>query len=283
MTHPTRIDAHHHFWHPARGDYDWMKPDDPLIWRAYGPADLAPCLAAAKIEKTVLVQAAPTLQETEYLLGLADATPFVAGVVGWIDFEDPKQHQSIKRLAVHPKFLGLRPMIQNLPDDAWMLRADVQWAFAAICDLDLTFDGLGFPRHIPYFIQLIDRYPQMRTVLDHGLKPQIKDKDWQTWADGIASLSKTGAYIKLSGLVTECGADFEPQTLRRYSDHMLTCFGAERVMWGSDWPVCRKRCDYDRWVAIAQHLTGDLSAPEQDMVWGKSAAAFYRLKETTND
>lgn len=188
-----------------------MKPDDPVIWRAYGPADLAPSLAAAKIEKTVLVQAAPTLQETEYLLGLADATPFVAGVVGWIDFEDPKQQHQIKRLAAHPKFLGLRPMIQNLPDDAWMLRADVQWAFEAICDLDLAFDGLGFPRHIPYFIQLIDRYPQMRTVLDHGLKPQIKDKDWHTWADGIASLSETGASKNFPVLSLNVGRILNPK------------------------------------------------------------------------
>ena len=146
------IDAHHHFWNPARGDYFWMVGEAVApITKAIGPKDLAPHLLKAGIAKTVLVQAAPTIVETEYMLGLADATEHVAKVVGWIDFENRDDLKQLERLAKHPKFSGVRPMIQDLPDPEWMHRADVQWAFDTIIDLDLTFDALGFPIHLDPF------------------------------------------------------------------------------------------------------------------------------------
>lgn len=139
------IDAHHHLWDPSRGDYGWMPEDDPVLSRPYGPADLAPELQAAGVTATVLVQAAPTVAETEYLLDLAERTPWIAGVVGWIDFEDPTQADILARLARNPAFKGVRPMIQDIPDVDWMLSDRVQWAFDALIDLDLTFDCLGHP------------------------------------------------------------------------------------------------------------------------------------------
>lgn len=277
----SHVDAHHHFWNPARGDYGWMPPDDPVLTRQYRPADLAPALAATGVSRTVLVQAAESVEETEYLLGIADATDSVAGVVGWINFEDPGQMATLHRLAAHPKFLGVRPMIQDLPDDAWMLRPDVQWAYSALCDLDLAFDCLGFPRHMAHFHTILTRYPELRAVLDHCLKPQLRahsDESFDHWARGLSRLAQdTHVAIKLSGLVTEADAMPDTDLLKRYTDHVLDAFGPDRVMWGSDWPVCRLRCEYEDWFRIARSLCNTLSEPEQAQVFGGTATRFYRI------
>ncbi len=162
-----------------------MPADDPVLTRSYAPADLWPQLPAAGVSGTVLAQAAPTLQETEYLLGIADATPWVKGVVGWIDFADPAD---AAHLARHTAFKGVRPMIQHIPDDGWMHRSEVQWAYAAIIDHDLTFDALGFPRHLDTFLALLQRYPAMRVVPDHCMKPHIRAHSaagFRHWADGM--------------------------------------------------------------------------------------------------
>ena len=277
----TGIDAHQHFWQPGRGDYDWMPMDNATLARPYGPADLKPHLDAAGVAATVLVQAAATVNETEYMLGIADATDFVAGVAGWIDFENRDHRHHLNRLANVPKFKGVRPMIQDIADDDWMLRTDVQWAFQALADLDLTFDALGFPRHLANFLTILTRYPNLRVVIDHCMKPDIAGHGadaFRHWADGIARIAdETGAYCKLSGLVTEAGADWTVENLRPYAAHVLDVFGPGRVMWGSDWPVCRLRGEYGDWRAAAETLTGDLSAGDRARVFGGTAAAFYRI------
>ena len=280
----TTIDAHQHYWEPLRGDYDWMPPNDPVLARRYGPQDLAPALAAHGISHTVLVQAAATLEETEYLLGIADATPSVAAVVGWIDFEDPGQRRHLARLSRHPKFVGVRPMIQDIADVDWMLRPDIAWAFEALIDLDLTFDALGFPRHLDNFHSLISRYPDLRVVIDHCMKPQIRDhrgdpSAFDRWAAGMSRLAEdTGALCKLSGLVTESAEDWGVEDLRPCADHVLRAFGPKRVMWGSDWPVCRLRASYERWHDAATTLCADLGAEARDQIFGGTAARFYRLQ-----
>lgn len=278
-----KIDAHQHFWQPARGDYDWMPQDNPILCRPYAPADLAPELARHKIDGTILVQAAATVQETEYMLGLADGSSHIKGVVGWIDFEDRSHLTHLKRFAAHPKFLGVRPMIQDIPDLAWMLSSDLEWAYEAIIDLDLTFDALGFPQHLPNFATLIARYRDMRVVYDHCLKPQIRDQRkgddaFSSWADGVSHLAEeTSGYCKFSGLVTEAGDGWNIDDLQPFAQHVLQVFGPERVMWGSDWPVCRLQSEYGDWHDIAQALTSDLSDPEKAQVFGGSATRFYRL------
>ncbi len=278
-----RIDAHQHFWHPARGDYDWMPRDNATLNRAYAPQDLVPVLNRLGIDGTVLVQAAASVEETEYMLGLADATPQIKGVVGWVDFEDPAHLHHLRRLAQHPKFKGVRPMIQDIPDVDWMLRDDVQWACRAILDLDLTFDALGFPRHLPNFQVLLARYPGMRVVYDHCMKPQIREQRqgrdaFGPWAEGMARLAgETEGMCKLSGLVTEADAGWEVQDLQPFAEHVLRVFGEDRVMWGSDWPVCRLETDYDAWLQTAQQFTAHLSQAGQAAVFGGNAARFYRL------
>ncbi|WP_299678669.1 amidohydrolase family protein [uncultured Roseobacter sp.] len=278
-----KIDAHQHYWQVERGDYDWM-PDLATLNRGYGPADLEPALARHGIAGTVLVQAAATVAETEYLLGLAEATPSVKAVVGWIDFEDPGQLDVLKRLARHPKFVGVRPMIQDIPDVGWMLREEVQWAYRALMDLDLTFDALGFPRHLENFHVLLTRYPEMRVVIDHLMKPQIHEqmagKDAFTdWAAGMTRLAEeTGAFCKFSAMITEARDGWTPEDLRPFSDHILQAFGARRVMWGSDWPVVRVFAEYGDWLDVAQGLTDGLSEAERAEVFGGTARRFYRLE-----
>jgi L-fuconolactonase len=278
-----KIDAHQHFWQPLRGDYDWMPQDNATLNRPYAPADLAPHLGQHGIDCTVLVQAAARVNETEYMLGLADATPAIKGVVGWIDFEDQGDLATLQRLARHPMFLGVRPMIQDIPDVDWMLRADVQWAYQALIDLDLTFDALGFPQHLPNFLTLLQKYPDMRVVIDHCMKPQIRDQRqgqdaFSEWAAGISLLAdETTACCKLSGLVTEADDGWTLQDLAPFAEHILSAFGADRVMWGSDWPVCRLQAEYPDWHEAAQRLTAHLGPQERDRVFGGTAADFYRL------
>ena len=277
----AHVDAHHHFWDPARGDYDWMPKDDPTLSRVYTPADMSKALVSTQVSQTVLVQAAPSILETEYLLEIADATPWVAKVVGWINFEDEAQLEVLKRFAQHPKFAGVRPMIQNLPDNDWMLRADVQWAYHALIDLELTFDCLGLPKHLAAFHDLLTRYPEMRVVVDHCMKPQIRDGSdarFRAWADGLQRIADdTQAFCKLSGIVTEADTDWSVQALQPYVNHVISAFGADRVMWGSDWPVSRLRLEYADWYAMSLELTAALPQQDQQHIFSDTARRFYRL------
>lgn len=272
------IDSHHHFWDPSRGDYGWMSSDDLVLNRTYGPSDLLPHLDEVGINSTILVQAAASIEETDYLLDISDSASFVSKVVGWIDMEDESSGDILRRFCAHPKFVGVRPMIQDIPDDDWMLRDDIQWAFDLITELNLTFDCLGFPRHIDNFRKLLSRHSGMRVVLDHCLKPEINgdDDSFGVWSSGLELLAhETNAYCKLSGLVTECPTVPSVFDLRRYTDHILGVFGVERVMWGSDWPVCRLRCEYNDWYDISRDLVSDLSLDECSYIFGLSASRFY--------
>ncbi|MEO6301519.1 MAG: amidohydrolase family protein, partial [Paracoccaceae bacterium] len=186
----------------------------------------------------------------------------------------------LTRLKGHPKFKGVRPMIQDIADDGWMLQEDVQWGFEAVCDLDLTFDALGFPRHLANFLTVLKRYPGMRVVVDHCMKPQIEAhsaEGFRFWADGMARLAEAGAWCKFSALITEAGADWTVEDLRPYVEHVISAFGADRVMWGSDWPVCRLRAEYDGWRSAALELTAGLSQVARERIYGGTAVEFYRL------
>jgi L-fuconolactonase len=270
------IDAHQHYWNPARGDYGWMDGAGlEHLRRAILPVDLAGHLKKFGIDKTVLVQAAPTVNETEYMLGLADATPSVAKVVGWVDFESRDDLKELQRLAKHPKFSGVRPMIQDLPDPEWMHQKDVQWAFDTIIDLDLTFDALGFPIHLEPFLRLFNRYLKMRIVVDHCMKPRIREDGLSDWAPGIAKIaSETSVFCKLSGLATEAKAGWETETLLPYARHVIEVFGADRTMFGSDWPVLELNGNYDSWFQTAKSI---VQPADFNAIFGETAATFYRI------
>jgi L-fuconolactonase len=274
-----KIDSHQHFWNPARGDYFWMESEGAKpLRRTIMPKDMAPLLKAQGVDKTVLVQAAPTVNETEFMLGIADATDFVAKVVGWVDFENCDDLRQLARLKKHPKFSGVRPMIQDLPDPEWMHRKEVQWAFDAIIDLDLTFDALGYPIHLDPFRRLFDRYPKMRTVIDHCMKPVIREDQFEPWATKIAAIAReTPVFCKLSGIATEASPGWTLETLRPYARHVIDSFGANRVMWGSDWPVLDLNGSYAGWHNTAQAIVGE--GADSAKIFGKTAVAFYRINE----
>lgn len=276
MPEPVAIDAHQHFWSTGRDDYGWLTPDSGALYRDYGPDDLAPLLEVSGIGATILVQAAPSLAETRYLLEIAARTPFVAGVVGWADFTAPSAASDIGALAADPLLVGLRPMVQDIEDDDWLLRRDLAAAIAAMAQHRLVFDALVHPRHLPRLAAFLDRYPGLRAVLDHGAKPFIRAGIFDPWrADMAAVAARPGIVCKLSGLATEATPDWTAATLRPYVDHLLAVFGPERLLWGSDWPVLTNAGSYGRWHDAASELLGELSGAERAAVFGGNARAVY--------
>ncbi len=273
-----RIDAHQHFWSLARGDYGWLTADLDPIYRDFLPDDLAPMLKAAGIDGTILVQAAPTVAETRFMLSLADATPFVKGVVGWVDFEAPTAAWQIADLAAHPALVGLRPMIQDIADPEWMLGDALTPAFDALQANGLTFDALTLPHHLPVLRRLLRRHPAMRVVIDHGSKPIIRDHVMEGWGEEMRALAEeTSAFCKLSGLVTEAAPDWSPDDLQPYVRHLLQTFGPNRLIWGSDWPVCTLASTYERWLETTDALLHDLTPEQKAAVMGENAARAYTL------
>lgn len=274
-----RIDAHQHFWALARGDYGWLTPDLATIYRDFIPEDLAPLIEAAGIGGTVLVQAAPTVAETEYMLSVSDQISFIKGVVGWVDFDAADAPAQVEALSAHPALVGLRPMIQDIPDPNWMLGEALTPAFEAVQRHDLTFDALTLPQHLTPLRQLLARHPQMRVVIDHGSKPLIQDGVISGWAEDMSALAReTDAWCKLSGLVTEAGPDWVTDDLRPYVDHLLDTFGPSRLIWGSDWPVCTLASSYQRWLDTTDELLAALTESERNAVLGGNAARAYNLR-----
>jgi L-fuconolactonase len=271
-----RIDAHHHVWRIARGDYGWLTPDLP-IHRDYTLDDLRPLLV--DVTGTVLVQAAPTEAETEFMLDVAQhSNSLVRGVVGWTDLTDRKAPGRIAALARNPLLKGLRPMLQDIADTDWILHPQIQPAIAALIDIGLRFDALVQPRHLPVLLQLCARHPSLPVVIDHGAKPAIAKNAWQPWADDIARVAReTQALCKLSGLVTEAARAWRVDDLRRYIDHLIVCFGPHRLMWGSDWPVVDLAGGYRSWREASETLLALLPVPDRDAILGGTAQKFYDL------
>lgn len=273
----TRVDSHQHFWRLDRGDYGWLSPALEPIYRDFLPEHLAPAIARAGIGQTVLVQAAPTVPETHYLLSLARDNPFVAGVVGWVNFEAANAAEVIENLALDAKLLGLRPMIQDIADTEWMLREDLAPAFEAMIDQGLTFDALVLPRHLPALRELIARYPDLVMVLDHGAKPPIAFGDIADWKKEISALAReTPIVCKLSGLVTEA-LSADAAVLRDSVEHLLAEFGPRRLMWGSDWPVCELVCSYDDWLGTTETLLAALTDDERESIYSGVARSTYGI------
>ena len=287
----TRVDAHQHFWRFARGDYAWLRPEVPALQplcRDFLPDDLRPSLQQHHIGRTVLVQAAATMAETEFLLDLAGAHDWVGGVVGWVDLSQRDAVDTLQRWARNAKFKGVRPMLQDLPDADWIARAPHPDAIQALLDGGLRFDALVNTAHLLPLRQFVSRHPGLPVVIDHAAKPRLRDgwaADWAApWRRGIAALAEhPHVMCKLSGLLTEIA---EPQHLtpaaaidavRPVWDHLLHCFGPQRLMWGSDWPVLNLAADIDRWVAVCEALIGDLPAVDQARIWHDNACRFYAL------
>jgi L-fuconolactonase len=270
------IDAHQHFWRVARADYGWLKPDLAPLYRDYGPADLEPLLTKHGIAKTILVQAAETVAETDFLLDVARDAPFVAGVVGWVDFEAPDVAATIDRLAKNELLVGLRPMVQDMADDDWLARAPLDRALDAMRANGLVFDALVRPRHLSRLLAFVDRNHDLPIVLDHCAKPDIRNFGYSPWlADIEAVAERRHVTCKLSGLATEAAADWTADDLKLPAGHVIGAFGAERVLWGSDWPVLNLAGGYDRWRAATMTLLAEMTGDQRAAILGGNAGRIY--------
>jgi L-fuconolactonase len=293
---PPRIDAHQHLWRVARGDYRWLRADVPAlapIHRDFEPDDLQPLLQAHGVTHTVLVQAADSTAETEFMLQLATLHDWIAGVVGWVDLSQPAAVQTLKRWASHPKFKGVRPMLQDLPEHDWIARAPHPEVMACIADLGLRFDALVQPWHLSHLLRFLDRHPDLPVVVDHAAKPQLGTLDasggWRAdwagpWRQGMVELAqRRGVHCKVSGLLTEAagaaraGGAAGRETLQPVWDLLVSNFGPGRLIWGSDWPVINLAADYAGWIALSEELIGSLPPEAQRGVWSDNAQAFYGL------
>jgi L-fuconolactonase len=277
------IDAHHHLWKVSRGDYFWLdsrkEPSLAPIERDFLLDEYHDLAGTHRISGSVLVQAAQTVAETQWLLEQAsNSKGLIRGVVGWADMMAKDAPDTIARLARNKTLRSLRPMLQDIPDVDWVLQPALDPAFRTLIELDLRFDVLIRPPHLESALTVLARYPELRAVIDHGAKPDIAHGMWQPWADGIERIAReTGAWCKVSGLVTETSGNWSIDDLRRYVNHLIECFGPERLLWGSDWPVATLASGYGRWLQTAQQLLGSLSALEREKIMGANALAFYEL------
>lgn len=274
------IDSHQHFWDLSRADYGWLTPDHSALYRNYLPVDLAPVLLDHGVRATVVVQAAPSEAETRYLFALARAHPFIAGVVGWADFQAVGAARRISALVAdgRGRLKGLRPMIQDIPDPHWLSLPSLDEAFGAMVRHDLVFDALIRPAQITDLRERLGRHPTLRAVIDHAGKPNIANGSFNAWAKDLERLAReTTAWCKLSGLLTEAGTRTSPEVLAPYVAHIFHCFGAQRVLWGSDWPVLNMVCDYGHWLALSRDFVNGFAARYANDVFGDTAARLYNL------
>ncbi len=278
-----RIDSHHHFWEPERREYAWMTGDAMApIRQPFAPADLAPELEAAGIDGTILVQTVPSFAETEEFLATAAATEFVRGVVGWVDLTDAGVGDALDTLLSRPDGMylkGIRHQAHDEPDDDWLTRPDVIDGVAACTARGLVQDLLAKEPQLPACIRLADALPQTQFVLDHIAKPRIAAGEMEPWRGLIRDLAeRPNVVVKLSGMITE--ADWAAWTiddLKPYAQIVLDAFGTDRVLFGSDWPVCRLAGSYMQVTEAAEALTEALTPEEKAQVFGGNAARIYRL------
>ncbi|HEY8171787.1 MAG TPA: amidohydrolase family protein [Dehalococcoidia bacterium] len=274
-----RIDAHQHFWHYSPLTHAWIDDSMTKLRRDFLPSDLDPLLHDAGFDGCVAVQAQQDIAETEWLLALADEYPFVRGVVGWVDLRSENVREQLWRLVEHPKLKGIRHIVQSEPDDRFMLRPDFTRGIAALAECDLAYDILIYARQLPAAAELAGAFPEQRFVVDHIAKPEIRERHIDAWARGIAALSRhKNVSCKLSGMVTEADwLGWSPEDFAPYIKVVLEWFGPQRLMIGSDWPVCTLAGAYgDVLLLTMQHLA-HLSPDDQAAILGENAATFYRL------
>ncbi len=272
------IDSHHHIWDLDHPDYRWLTPELDRIYRSFRLDDYHAEARRHGIAGSVLVQAADSVAETERLLAVAEAEPAVLGVVGWVDLAADDLEAVLGRLSRSPWLKGVRPMVQDIAEDTWLLRAEVARGTALLTRYGMCFDALVKPRHLPVLRQYLSCHPDLPVVIDHGAKPEIADGAFDAWAKDLGIIAaETRAFCKLSGLVTEAKAHWITDDLKPYAEHILDCFGPDRVMWGSDWPVVNLAGGLDAWMKATHGLLSELNDEARSAVFVRSAQQFYGL------
>jgi len=273
------LDAHQHFWKLDRGDYGWMRPELTQLYRDFGPEDLRPLMAAAGITSTILVQAAETEAETDFLLDTAARTDFVAGVVGWLDMLSPEFATRLTHYMSMPEWVGLRPMLQE-HDPALIRDPRFRHSLAEVARRGVPFDILTFPQHLSEMVAALRETPGLHAILDHISKPDMTRPVDAEWRDGIRALAEVpGLHCKISGLVTEAGADWTAERISPFVDLVADAFGPDRLVFGSDWPVCTLAATHAQVIALARDLLSRKFGPEQlQAVMETNGLRFYRLE-----
>jgi L-fucono-1,5-lactonase len=273
------IDSHQHFWQVGRFDYPWMSSSLGVLYRDYLPNQLEPILAQNGVSKTVLVQASNSIEESRWLLSLTNEHPFIAGVVGWVDLGSDDIDRQLDELVSHPKFKGVRHLVESEPADDWLVQPQVLRGLKRLSSYGVSYDLLVHTRHLKYIQKVVDACPDLKLVIDHMAKPPIANGEIDTWRQELKQVAANEQInCKLSGLVTEANwTSWTKSDLRPYVDCALELFGSSRLLFGSDHPVCLLAASYELVLASFRELLNELSGDEQQRIFGSNAAEFYRL------
>jgi L-fuconolactonase len=279
-----RIDSHQHFWQYNPAHQVWMTDQMSVLRRDYLPDKLKPLLEAVGFDGSVAVQSRQMLEETEWLLQLSDRFDFIKGVVGWVDLRSPEVRTQLARYAAHPKLRGVRHVVHDEPDDQFMLRPDFQRGIGQLREFNLTYDLLLFPKHLPVAVKLVEAFPHQPFVLDHIAKPPIKERQISPWKEDLEALARfENVGCKLSGLVTEARwGRWQPEDFRRYLDIVIAAFGTDRVMVGSDWPVCTLSSDYSSVMRIVIDYVQQFPARARENILGSNCVRFYGINAASS-
>ena len=276
------LDAHQHIWSLSRGDYGWLTPDVGALYRDFTPGDYA--ISAPFVDASILVQAAPTVAETQFLLNTANGSSRIAGVVGWIDLTAPDAPDQLAVLAAQPKFLGVRPMLQDLSDPEWIAAGALDPAIRALTALGLSFDALVRAEHLAALARMAARHPGQTIIIDHAAKPAIDAVSIPAWTAAMAPLAAMPQVCcKLSGLITEAGLGWRPETLRPWIEAIIALFGTDRVLWGSDWPVLTALSDMETWFHLVRQVVTPLGEAALADVFGRTALRVYGIAQEASE
>jgi L-fuconolactonase len=273
------IDSHQHFWQLGRFDYPWMNSSLGVLYRDYLPAQLEPILGQNGVGKTVVVQASNSVEESRWLLNLADEHPFIAGVVGWVDLGSDDVDRQLDELVPHPKFKGVRHLVESEPADDWLIQPQVLRGLKRLSTYGVSYDLLVHTRHLKYIQKVVDACPDLKLVIDHMGKPPIASGEIETWWQELRQVAAHEQIdCKLSGLVTEANwTSWTKSDLRPYVDCALELFGSSRLLFGSDHPVCLLAASYEQVLASFRELLNELGDDEEQKIFGSNAAEFYGL------
>lgn len=274
-----RIDAHQHFWRYSPSEYPWMTDRLAALRRDYLPADLGPLLTEAGLDGSIAVQARQTLAESRWLLELAAESPGILGVVGWVDLQSDRLDDDLRSLCAHPKLVGVRHVVQDEPDDRFLLTPDFLRGIRRLPAFGLTYDLLIYPHQLAAALEFALRLPDVPIVVDHLAKPVIRDGTRSPWREHMQAMARLpNVHCKVSGLVTEARWDaWRPDELRPYLDVVFEAFGEDRLLFGSDWPVCLLAARYDAVYAVVDHYTRPLGDAACAKIFGGNAARFYGI------